>query len=288
MAPVDTSRREILPPIVPRADTTAVTPREATGDALRTHLLAKQRELQLAYLHVAEFYAYSLTHQDSAITYFQLAASSPVNANVYWRANLYLATALTAPPDSVKPDSVKADSVKLDSLSGEAAEHFRAVVNADSVPDEAANVARSALKMPLIEVPELPQVVALRAAENAMLADTVAPDSVANLYTRVIAMDSSSEQGKMALYAKAVLLENRMHRSDQARTVYEDLLRLGPDSAVAVIARRKIASPDTNSIFNMTDEQLSGKHEAVESLLDQKQDKTGWPPTEESLRGRHF
>lgn len=274
----DSTQQEVVPPVRPREDNTVAVPKDNSAESLRTQLLAKERELQLAYLHAAEFYAYSLTEQDSALNYYKLAAASPVNAEVFWRAHLHLGKAL----------SVKADSSTADSVVGEAAEHYRAVLQADSVPIEAANTARTALKLPLIEVPVPEQVSALRAAEVARFSGAAPADSVVGLYSKVIAMDSTSREGKMALFAKATLLEKSLHQSDQARVIYERLLKLNPDSAMAAIARGKLAPPDSGSIFLMSDAQLSGKREAVESLFDQKQDEKGWPPSEESLRGRHF
>jgi tetratricopeptide (TPR) repeat protein len=279
-----TNRTEISPGSVAR-DSVMAAPAPTDVDQLRTQLLAKQRELQLTYLHAAEFYEFNLTEQDSAMTYYRLAAASPVNADVYWRANLYLGSVYSEMHDSLTSTS---DSVRADSIPEAATHYYRAVVNADSVPVNAANEARSALKMPLIEIPLPPQVLALHEAENAQLVDGAPIDSVISLYTHVIEMDSNSTEGKRALFAKANLLEMRLHRFDQARITYERLLALSPDTAMANVARAKLAPPDSNSIFNLSDAELAGKHEAVESLLEAKQDDTGWPPSEESLRGRHY
>ncbi|HEY3294371.1 MAG TPA: tetratricopeptide repeat protein [bacterium] len=283
--PVDSARPDTIPHPVgssvrpTHTDSTAAASVRATpAQTLRTQLLAKERELQLAYLHAAEFYAYSLTEQDSALNYYRLAATSPVNAEVFWRSNLFLGSALTP----------KADSTARDSLTGEAADHYRYVVAADSVPSAAANAARAALKLPLIEVPVPAQVAALHAAENAQFTPHAPVDSVLALYSHVIAFDSTSREGKKALFAKATLLEKDLRRYDQARVVYQHLLALNPDSAMEVISKAKVAPPDSNSIFNMSDAELFGKREPVEALFDQKQDESGWPPSEETLRGRHF
>ena len=279
----DTTGRSVLQTDSTKRDTASAAPASTNVDQMRTQLLAKHRELQLAYLHAAEFYEFNLGEPDSALSYYQMAAASPVNADVFWRANLYLGGVFSA-----NKDTTVSDTARVDSLSEEAARYYRIVLNADSVPADAANAMRAALKLPLVEAPVPAQVTALRDAEKAQFMDSVSVDSVLGLYSRVIAMDSTSKEGKRALFAKASLLELRAHHFDQARIVYEKLLSLNPDTAMARIARAKLAPPDSNSIFNLSDAELAGKHEAVEALRESKQDDNGWPPTEESLRGRHF
>jgi hypothetical protein len=53
--------------------------------------------------------------------------------------------------------------------------------------------------------------------------------------------------------------------------------------------RAKLAPPDSSSLFFESDEQLFGQSTAtVEALLQPAETEKGWPPPEESLRGRRF
>ncbi|MDD5089084.1 MAG: tetratricopeptide repeat protein, partial [bacterium] len=231
-----------------------------------------RRSLQRAYLHVAEFYGYSLVDMDSALSYYEKAAESSADPQVYWKANLRLAEYLS-----------KRDG----GISEEARRRYQTVVDADSVPLEAANLARSALGLPRIEIPTSPQEMWLYAAEEAY--DRGVPlDSVVRLYDAAIAFDSTSEAGQKALFAKAFVYEQDMHRMNWAQTIYEDLLARFPDSSYAERLRRKLVPPDSESVFLLTDAQLMGARAAAVNLLEETPDETGWPPPEESLQGRRF
>ncbi|MBU0508867.1 tetratricopeptide repeat protein [bacterium] len=231
------------------------------------------RELQLAYLHVAEFYQYNLIEPDSAMHYYRLAADFPFDSRVRWKANLYLAS-YCAEQDS--------------GISERARQYYQAVVDDDSVSADAANVARQALGLPLIVIPVSPQVEALQAAEYARFQSEAPLDSVLKLYSAVIATDSTSTAGQTALFAKAHIYEEEFARFDSARVIYTRLLALFPDSSFAERLRRKLGPPDSVSCFLLTDAQLLGSRAPVEDLLEEEPDETGWPPSEESLRGRRF
>jgi len=235
---------------------------------------ALRQQLQSAYLRAAEFYEFDLADHDSALYYDRLAAADPVNAEVYWKANLLLAKRLSGPGDSLTSDAER---------------HYRAVLNADSVPIPVANQARAALHLPLIEVPVSPQLVALRAAETAQLADSVSTDSLLRLYSSVIAMDSTTPEARVALFAKAFIFEDTLRQPDSAGVIYRELLRTCPDSSFSDLLRAKLAPPDSSSPFFESDEALfpSGG-ETVEAILQPTQAEEGWPPPEESLRGRRF
>lgn len=231
-----------------------------------------RRNLQRAYLHVAEFYGYSLVDTDSALHYYELAAARADDPQVYWKANLKLA---------------EFHSQREGSMSEEAQRRYQEVVNADSVSIEAANIARSALGLPLLEVPLPTQVVLLHAAEEAY--DRDAPlDSVLMLYDAVIALDSTSDAGQRALFAKAFIYEEHMHRMNWAQSIYEDLLTKSPNSPYADRLRRKLVPPDSESVFLLTDAQLMGARAAAANLLEETPDESGWPPPEESLQGRRY
>ncbi len=234
-----------------------------------------RRELHQAYLHVAEFYQYGLADTDSALHYYRLAASLRDDPSTYWKANLFLAEHL-ARNDTLS--SAKADA------------HYRAVVEADSVPLEASNLAREALHLPLIERPIPPQRIALQNAEEVQLAGHCSPDSLLALYSQVIAFDSSSPEGQTALFAKAHIYENDLAEYDSAGLVFSALLEYFPDSSFARRLRRKLGPPDSlaSSYFTMTKDEIIGKRAPLEDFLEQSPDSSGWPPPEESLEGRRY
>jgi tetratricopeptide (TPR) repeat protein len=251
------------------------TPAQPLSEIIDPLLLRRlRRDLQAAYLHIAEFYEFDLADHDSASYYYRLAAADTVNSQVYWKANLFLAMRLAGSTDTLSPEEEQ---------------RYRAVLNADSVPIEAANLARAALHLPLLEVPVPPQLSALRAAEAAQFADSVSLDSVLQLYSAVIAMDSTSADGRTALFAKAAIFEDTLRQPDSARAIYRALLQTCTDSSTVAMLRAKLAPPDSSSPFLQTNEQLFGQStESVEAILQPAQTEPGWPPPEESLRGRRF
>jgi tetratricopeptide (TPR) repeat protein len=249
-------------------------PSPAGENAERTGLSSLHHELQAAYFHIAEFYEFDLADHDSALYYYRLAAADPINKQVFWKANLFLADRLRGPGDS---------------LTAEAEQHYRAVLGADSVPVPAQNRARAALHLPLIEVPPPPQLEALRAVEIAQHSDSLSPDSVLRLYSNVVALDSTTPEARIAWFAKAHIFEDVLQQPDSARVIYSQLLKTSKDSSVVTMLRTKLAPPDSASPFFESDEALFGqKGEAVETLLRPTEEEKGWPPPEESLRGRRF
>jgi len=259
-----------------QADTVEATLPESAAPEPETQTavdpMVLRRNLQRAYLHVAEFYGYSLVDKDSALHYYELAAAHPADPQVYWKANLKLAEIFSEQNGLASDDAQRS---------------YQAVVNADSVPIEVANVARSALGLPLLDLPIEPQIMLLHAAEEAH--DRGAPlDSVLLLYDAVISIDSTSEPGQRALFAKAFIYEESMHRLSWAQSIYEDLLAKSPNSPYADRLRRKLVPPDSESVFLLTDAQLLGARAAATDLLEETPDESGWPPPEESLQGRRY
>jgi hypothetical protein len=168
------------------------------------------------------------------------------------------------------------------------AAYYRTVVEADSVPIRAANQARAALGMPLLAEIVPTQKAALRDAEAAELSGTANPDSVLRLYSAVIAIDSTSREGRRALFAKAYICENQSHQIDTARAIYGYLLKQYPDSSYATWLKIKLAPPDSASVFFLSDADLTASKVPAAAILEMKPDENGWPPPEESLRGRRF
>jgi hypothetical protein len=102
-------------------------------------------------------------------------------------------------------------------------------------------------------------------------------------------MDSTTPEAQTALFAKAFVYEDVLGRPDSAAAVYRELLRTCADPSVADMLRAKLAPPDSSSPFFESDQALFGQStETVETLLQPAQSEEGWPPPEESLRGRRF
>ncbi len=234
--------------------------------------LQVQREYQLALLHVAEFYDLSLAEQDSALSYYHRAAALKANPVVYWKANLFLA-------ERAGHDSAQAPQAQA---------YYQAVADADSVPLEVANLARKALGLPLLEVPPKPQEEAFRVAEQASVSNDVPPDSVIRLYGSVIAMDSTSAAAKHALFAQLYLYEHRLQNSDSALAVARRIIAYYPDSTFSERLKTRLLPPDSTSIFLLSDEELYKTAAVQDSIFEEIPTEGGWPPPEETLKGRRF
>lgn len=229
-----------------------------------------KRELQLAYLSIAEFYAFGLADTDSAMFYYRMAASDSVNPAVFWKANLALARMDTT-------DQVLTER------------YYRAVLSVDSIPRAAVNEARLALGMQPLDPDVPPQKIALREAEKARETGEVTLDSVLSLYTDVIRADSTSPEAQVALFAKGYIYQNEQKNIDSAASIYRELLRLHPNADYKEMLLARLNPPDSISAFNMTDDEFKGiKSGDVEAILKPEKDKSGWPPDEESLRGRRY
>lgn len=232
-----------------------------------------RRQLQLAYLHAAEFYNYSLTDRDSALYYYRLAAADSSEPHVYWKANLYLGQAAQA------ADEGQAEA---------AARYFRIVVSADSVPADAANLARKALGLPLIEAAVPPQAAALQRIESLQLAEAVSVDSLVQGYAVVADMDTTTNEAKIAMFAMAHLLEYDKAQFAAAKSVYQRIANAFPDSAFVTWINRKLEPPDSVSIFETADSLMMAIRNPPEIVIELEPEGGDWPPPEESLRGRRF
>jgi TolA-binding protein len=241
---------------------------------LREKRLAKLRgDLQESYFGLAEFYEFSLALRDSSMSYYQMAAGDNSNSNVYWKAHLILAR------------SGKTTNEALDST---AIEHYRAVVSTEGVPFVVANEARQALDMPLLQIPVSEQKEALRTAEEAYLYGSVTPEEALRGYSEVIAIDSTTNEAKIALFAQTNIYEYDMKNPDSAIAVTQRLVNLFPDSAFTTVLRKKLEPPDSSSIFLLSDAELMPQAADTTSVVEAQADSSGWPPPEESLRGRRY
>jgi len=120
------------------------------------------------------------------------------------------------------------------------------------------------------------------------VADTIPPDSLIRLYGSVIAMDSTSHEAKNAMFAQLYLYEHRLPLPDSAMAVAQRLIATFPDSAFADRLKIRMAPPDSSSVFLMSDEELAKTNAPADSSIEETPTEGGWPPPEETLKGRRF
>ncbi len=254
-----------------------IPPAETNRQQMEGRLMSLRRQLQLAYLRAAEFYEFTLGLHDSAMTYYARAAAAPISPQVYWKSNLFLARTLSASEDSI--------------LQNQALDFYRAIVDADTVPVEAANEARVALSLEPIPLPDHAQRELFLRAEKGLLENCEPIDSVAKWYKQVAASDSESVYGKRSLFALFDIYDGQfqMPRTpDSARVYGEALLSLFAGSPEVVDISKILARDDNSSIFLLSDEDLMKQYQPRQVDIEEAVDEAGWPPAEESLRGRRY
>ena len=161
------------------------------------------------------------------------------------------------------------------------------LASAETAPIGLRNLARVRRGLPLLEVAETEQVRAYRHAETLLLSGAD-PAEVVAAYRNAALLDSVTVEGCRSLLAIAYLEEYQVGNYEAAVQTHEALLRLFPDSAFCEVSRAKLAEPDTNSIFLMSDAALEASFQPAAELLATEADSTGWPPDAETLRGRRF
>jgi tetratricopeptide (TPR) repeat protein len=265
-ARVDTAKfqQSVVPPPVQNA--------RAALDSVEHKLRLARAGYQLAALRVAEFYGLSLGEPDSALMYYKIAAQEKDHRETFWKANLYLA------------EVAAGDSAHVN----EAHQYYQAIVDADSVPRAVMHEARQALGLAISDTGSTAQAQALRMAEQASLTNQVPPDSAVELYGSVVAFDSTSLEARSALFAQLHLYEDVLLNSDSSRAVAHRIIALFPDSSFSEKLRIRVLPPDSGSIFLKSDEQLYPHAPAQGSVVEETPTEGGWPPPEESLRGRRF
>lgn len=260
------------------ADTIAIAAPAATysRETLSAQLVKVRKRLQRSYLNAAEFYLFTLSERDSALTYYAQAASDPINPGVYWRSNLYLAR-------SFSQDSLTAE------LSGD---FYRAIVDADSVPLAAQNEARRVLGLELVNDPHDAQRALFASAESAQLSGETALESLPALYAQVVEMDTTTSRAYRALVAQFYIYDGRLgpyRVPDSARALGERIQSMFPDSSIVNEIKREFAPDDSSSIYLMSDAEMANLYFPKQNVkIEEEASETGWPPPEESLRGRRY
>jgi tetratricopeptide (TPR) repeat protein len=239
-------------------------------------LLKTRKALQRAYLRAAEFYLFSLSEQDSALTYYAQAASNPVEPNVYWKANLYLARVFA-----------------LDSATAEQSlDFYRAIMDADSTPLDARNEARAQLGLERLADPRDEQRTLFEAAEAAQLMGEVSLADLPALYARVVDLDSTTAEAFRALAAQYYIYDGRLgmfRLPDSVQALGARIESMFPDSGLVREIKRVLAPDDSSSLYLMTDAELLSLYMPKQDVsIEETPSETGWPPPEESLRGRRF
>lgn len=267
------------------AGDSTVTPPAAPAPALAnlslqeidSRLLLVRKQLQQAYLRAAEFYLLTLAENDSALTYYAQAASNPDDVGVFWKANLYLARELSK-------DSATAE---------QAMDFYRALVDIDSIPLSAQNEARAALGMEPVADPRDARVRLFAEAETARLSGEIPVEQVLSLYGRVVEYDSTTSEAYRALVAQFCLYDGRLgpfRIPDSVKAVAARLESMFPDSIFVREAKKVCAPDDSSSLYLSSDEELMALYmpKKTTAMFEEEPSESGWPPPEETLRGRRY
>ncbi|MBI5059129.1 tetratricopeptide repeat protein [candidate division KSB1 bacterium] len=241
-------------------------------------LVLTRRQLQRAYLRAGEFYSYTLDEPDSARHYFAKAAASAADPLSYWKGNLQLARDAAA--DSVLDDQRVQD-------------YYRAVLESDSVPLDAANEARVALGLAPEFIPESEQALLFGQAEQWLLDSTLDIEQALEAYRRVVALDTTTPLARRALFAQFMIYDEPVrgpHLPDSAVAIANQILSMFPDQGSRDLFERRVQPDDSNSVFYLTEADLQKKYMPIASAasIEEAPSESGWPPPEGSLRGRRF
>ncbi len=254
----------------------AEAPQANLRQALADQRLSVQRKLQLSYLRAGEFYRISLNNPDSAVYYYALAAAAPVDAEVYWKANLYLGRAFAAGDSSNRSQS---------------GDYYRAILDADSVPFQALNEARAGLGMDALDTADNHQHQLFLAAEDALINETYPIDSSIAWYKETVRLDSSSDIAQRSLFALFYIYDGQYsvpRIPDSSRVYGESLVELLQNAPEVTDIKKMLIPDDSSSVFLMTEDELMKMYRPAQVTIEETQDETGWPPPEESLRGRRY
>ena len=240
---------------------------------LDSSVVILRMNLMSTYLHSAEFFDEVLNESDSSLTYLELAASEPCQHENYWKAALQLAARLS------ELDPVDHD--RINSL-------YQKALSVEGIPLSVENRILENLgqEQQTIEIPE--QEALLMKAEAAYLIGDVTPDSVISLYRRVVEFDSTSAYGLQAWFALEYIYENELENFETAAQLTQIIIDLFPDSSFVSGLNAKLQELPSNTIFDMTDEEIADLRLKAHQTLAMKPDSTGWPPPEESLKGRRY
>lgn len=245
--------------------------RQSEVEILKTRLASITIQLVNAHIEAASFYSLVLHQPDSAFAHVERAVAAPDSSEDHWRATVQLGLELLR--------------------EGRDAERGRSelqrVANSESAPYAVRNAAYEALGLPKLEIAKTEQELALEHVEQSLLQNASYEELLQGYYA-VVNMDSTTLAGSRALLAIAYLQEYKLNDFEGAIVTHKEITRLFPDSTFAETSMAKLQPPDTNSIFLMSEEALQATMQPALELLSTDSDSLGWPPEEESLRGRRF
>ncbi len=231
------------------------------------------RRLVTAHLEAASFFETVARNADSSYQHLEAAAAVPDSSIEHWRAVLQYAFVL-------QKSQMDSSRLRGESL-------LRKVSESEEVPIDLRNIARAKLNLPDYPVEESEQAKALRNAEAMLLGGADAVEVIA-AYRQTLSFDSASLEGSRALHAIAYLQEYKLGDFESAKKTHQAIVDVFPDSSFAEMSRKRLAEPDSNSIFLVPEEELQVSFQPAFDLLTSESDSTGWPPDIGTLRGRRF
>lgn len=252
-------------------DTAHVAKGPSDAEAYAGRVRSMSRKLVSTHLEAASFFDLVARNADSTLAHLEAALAVPDSSDEHWRAHAQLGMILL---------ERETDAERGRMLLAE-------VGNAEDAPRALRNTARRKIGMEELPPIETEQAASLKRAEHRLVSDS-SIDDVISAYRETAAIDSHSVEGCRALHAIAFLQEYKARNYGAARETHEALTRLFPDSSFVAASRAKLAEPDSNSVFLMSDEALETTYQPASELLSVEADSTGWPPDVETLRGRRF
>ena len=232
-----------------------------------------RESIMSTYLRIAEFFEENLHEPDSSLKYLTLAAAELFSHDDFWKACLQLAARLEK--------SEPTDSIEVRRL-------YERALAVETMPLSVQNVIRNRLGYEIQGEEIAMQDRMLADAEAAFLTESVSIDSVLAMYGDVVKADSTSTAALKALFGLEYIYEFRLNDFESAKHVTQTIINLFPDSSFVTSLQVKVAEPNSSSIFDLTDEQIAEARAKSHVVLSVQPDSTGWPPPEESLKGRRF
>lgn len=261
--------------VVEAADSSVVQVSVASGptpaEVRNAQLASLSNRLVNAHLEAASFYNLVLDIPDSGFVHLERASEVPDSSSEHWRAKVQLGVAML-------------DRDKNSSL---AKRLLETVAYEERASRDLRNAAREVLGLEMLRAEKSPQEYALAAVEEHLLQGKPV-DEVIDSYRHVVQMDTHTVSGSRALLAIAYLQEYELGDYSAAMKTHEEIIRLFPDSGYVALSRMKIAEPDSDSVFLLSDEDLAATVQPSYELLTAESDSTGWPPEESTLLGRRF
>jgi tetratricopeptide (TPR) repeat protein len=244
--------------------------KEAKLDSTR---MALKQAIMSTYLRIAEFFEENLQESDSSMKYLELATEETVQNDDFWKACLQLADRLER---KESPDQNRIRSL------------YEKALEVETMPIAVRNSIRGKLGYETQSESVPLQEASLLDAEAAFLADSVSTDSIVAMYGNVVNMDSTSSSALKALFALEYIYEYRLADFESAKHITQAIINLFPDSSFVTALQLKLTEREGSSIFDLTDEQIAEARAKSHVSLSAAPDSTGWPPPEETLKGRRY